>query len=121
MRPAEVENGSTDERVLDEERVEERRSVHDEVAQEDVAAARNVARQLPQTVVVGVVIDDVVDVVVVDAVVSDLFERLAYECSYPNANIGGQAVHKTEASDGLEFLNVQLFNQLQSISDNERH
>ena len=50
VSPAEVKHGGSDERVLDEERIEERSSIQDEIAQEDVPTARNVAGQLPQTV-----------------------------------------------------------------------
>lgn len=121
MGPREVENSSTDERILNKERVEEWRSVHDEATQEDVPAARYVARQLPQTVmmdVAGAEVDITGAVVdVFDAVMSDLFERLAHQSPYPDADIGGYAVHQTESSDEFEFLDVQLLNQLNLMSN----
>ena len=46
--PEDVEDSGADEGIFDEERVEERRRVHDDVAQKDAAAARNVARQFPE-------------------------------------------------------------------------
>ena len=47
--PDDVENGGSDERIFDEKRVEERGGVHDEVPEKDATAARDVARQFPQT------------------------------------------------------------------------
>ena len=48
MSPEDVEDGGADQRIFDEERIEERRRLHDHLAQEDFASARHVARQLPQ-------------------------------------------------------------------------
>ena len=47
--PDDVENGGSDERIFDEERIEERGGVYDEVPEKDATAARDVARQFPQT------------------------------------------------------------------------
>ena len=48
MSPNDVDDCGTDERIFDEERIEERSGVHDEVAEEDATATRDVARQFPQ-------------------------------------------------------------------------
>lgn len=121
MGPAEVENSGADERILDEERIEERSSVHDEVTKENVATARHIACQLPQTVVADVddTVVSVVDAVVaiIDAVVSDLFKRLPHQSSYPDADVGGQTVHQTKPSDEFELLDVELLNQFYSVSN----
>ena len=47
--PDDVKNGGSDERIFNEERIEERGGVHDEVPEKDATAARDVARQFPQT------------------------------------------------------------------------
>ena len=49
MSPNDVEDGSADERILDEERVEERSCIHDDVTEEDVLSARDVTSQFPKT------------------------------------------------------------------------
>ena len=47
--------------------------------------------------------------VVVAVVVPDLFEGFTDQSSYPDANVGGHAVHQTESRDEFEFVDVQLF------------
>jgi hypothetical protein len=39
-------------------------------------------------------------------VVIDLLERLPDQSADPNANVGGQAMHQPESSDGFEFVNI---------------
>ena len=50
VSPEEVENGSSDEWKLNEKGIEKWSSIQNEVAQQNVTATRNVARQLPKTV-----------------------------------------------------------------------
>jgi len=47
MSPTEMENSCTDERKLDEERIEKRSSIHDKATQQNLSTARNIARQVP--------------------------------------------------------------------------
>ena len=57
--PQDVEDSGSDQRIFNEERVEERRRFHDDVAQENVAAARDVTSQFPQTGrIIGLIICD---------------------------------------------------------------
>ena len=41
-------------------------------------------------------------------VLIDFLERFAYQSPDPDANIGGQTMHQTEARDGFVFVDVEL-------------